>query len=233
MTTYSRGKEQARPVTDLDEFEIPKPLPNGWRMSTPYSESRKTVEEKEDFDRVVKEMLSRPRPKPYVPTHFEGKLVKDLTGEDKERFIFSLQSPSTQAAMLRQKTRKPEDDNAWLLREMPDTTPSPEAIEAVKTRMATLTPEIILMEKGLKTGRNSLSQSTKGSVTSEKRQAGIEAFTYSKPASLEDSETGRIKRLREIKAVIAQAEAKQEERKEFKPGWIEWIQSKLPDWMWQ
>lgn len=207
-------------MTDLDEFEIKRPLPNGWRMSDPYCESRKTAEEREEFDRVVKEMLAMPRPKPNLPTHFEGIPIKQLEGDAKERFIFSMQSPGTQAAMLRQKGRKPEDDNAWLLREMPDTTPSPEAMEAVKTRMSTLTPEIILMEKGLKTGRNTLSQSTKGSVSTEKRQAGIEAFTYSKPATLEDSEIGRIKRLRELEAVVAEAPEKKEILKQ-KISWFD------------
>lgn len=172
-----------------------KGLPPGWRISEEYSEPRQA----EYVKKMVEEISAIPRIKVTGPTHWQGKLIADLTAEEREAFYFSEQQPSTQAALLAQKTRKPEEDLDHLLRPMPECIANPNATSLDElTAKRALDPQDMILHITAAQGRNTIGQGDAGSVDREKRQKGIEAFTYSKPAVLTPEQEKKLTRLEEI-----------------------------------
>lgn len=186
MTMFSR-KAQARRVTE-------NRLPPGWRI-TELLESRQT----EYVKAMVAELSALPRQRRETPTTFNGKPIEELTQAEREEFHFSQQCESTQKALLAQKNRKPHEDIDYLLRPMPECIANPEAKSLDElTSKRTLDPSEVIQDKSLKQGRNQLGQSEKGSVDADKRQKGIEAFTYSEPAKLTEEQVKKLTKLQEI-----------------------------------
>ena len=155
-----------------------RPLPNGWRLSAPYPESK----EADYVKRVVEELKAIPRIK--MPVSLE-------------------QTPVTQALLDAQKLR-PEHQDAEYIRNKMDA-PISEAAQIrdasgginVGTRQLGV-EEMLIAEDIRHKGRNTLGQSEASSVDTDKRQAGIEAFTYSKPADLTQEQIKRLTKLTEI-----------------------------------
>ena len=211
-------------------------LPEGWRM-VPLP-----VEKIEAHERNAKEMANLidaiPRIKSKAPDTWNGKPVQSLTDAEREEFIFSLQPESTQKAMVAQKTRKPSEDNDRLLRPIENALANPEAksLDELTAKRTLGIEETLLVEDLRRKGRNTLGQSVDGSVSEEKRTAGIEAFTYSKPAVLSDADIKRIKKLNELEAWIA-ATPPPTPQKPKRPWWKFWAPKKETfgvhkDWHW-
>lgn len=168
-------------------------LPDGWRLSEEYSTPKQAAFVK----RMVEETSALPRIKREAPTTFEGKPTEELTQEERERFHFSLQPESTKTALLAQKERRQEDDIDHLLRPMPDCLANPDATNLNElTAMRHIDPidAALHSQRSVKT----IGQSDSGSVDSQKRQKGIEAFTYSKPAVLTPEQEKKLTKLTEI-----------------------------------
>jgi hypothetical protein len=174
-----------------------KELTGGWKVGDPYSESRQT----EFVKQMVEETLAGNRPPPrVVPTHFNGKLLSDLSSEEWGDFQFSLQAKSTQEALTRQKTRDEKDDLEFSLRPIPlDYLANPEAEDLNElTAKRSLDASDIAHHNHLKQGRNTIGKSVYSSLSKEKRKSAVNAFTYSKPAS---PSTADLKRLTKSEAV--------------------------------
>lgn len=172
-----------------------RPLPNGWRLSLPYEQSRETAHVK----RMVDELKAIPRQK-IPPT--------------------TTQAPSTQALLDAQKAR-PEWEDAKYIREkwakdFPEHTQvrNPDGSIDVGERPVSIN-EALLVENTRRAQKNTIGQSTESSVSGEKRQRGIEAFTYSEPANLSNAELERLAKLNEMEAVVAAEPPKQSEPKEY------------------
>ncbi len=174
---------------------------------------------------MAEELRKLPRPKPNVPTEWNGKPVESLTPEERKDFIFSMQPKSTQDAITRQKTRSPEEDNDWLLRPMPDCLANPEAktLDELTTKRP-VDPSDVLLHNSAKSNRNTWGESKASSVTNERRTAGVEAFTYSKPANPSDKDLRRLMSLNEIDAVVASEPPKPVPKK--RPWWKFWEKEK-------
>jgi hypothetical protein len=189
-----------------------KPLPNGWRV-TELSGSKLEAHLKE-VHQMAEVLKAMPRPKHTVITHWEGKPIESLNAEERkglEAFYFSQQPKSTQDAILRQRERKPSEDIDYLLRPMPECIANPDAKtkeELVGER--TISANDMRLHLSAKSHRGKWGESKASSVSDERRTAGIEAFTYSKPANLTDSEIWRIKSLNEIDAIVAAEPPKQQ-----------------------
>jgi len=212
-----------------------KDLGGGWRISEPYS----TPKQADYVKRMVEETLAEgPRPTPLVPKEFKGKAIKDLTAAEREEFIFSMQAKSTQEAMLRQKTRKPEDDLEFLLRPIPESyLAKPDAkTKAELTGERSLSADAV---QAFQSWRNNRSKNTRGeskaaSVDVDKRERAIEAFTYSKPAEPSIADLKRLKKADPLEGAIAPEEGS--EAKEKPPsGMVErfrlWFNLKFGDWI--
>lgn len=209
--------------------------PSGWRVSQPYS----VPKEGDTVKRMVEELSAIPFERRRGPTHYKGKPVAELTAEERKEMIFSMQQPSTQKAMLLQKTRKPEEDHAWANRPVPKeaiinpNAKTPE--EAVGPHRQISADEYELFSANRRNQKNTIGTSDLSSISKEKRERGIHAFTYSRPAAPSDAEIGRLKRLKETDAVLPAEPPKQEEDKpEAKEGLlsraVSWLQSNLPEW---
>ena len=176
-------------------------LSGGWRIGEEYAQSKQA-----DFvKRMTKETLKEREGKPSiwkVPTHFEGKLIKDLDNEERERFHFSMQPKSTQDAITRQKTRDPKDDLAYVLRPMPDCVAVPDAkdLDTLAGLRNVPVSDIMLVEDLRRSQKNTKGTEDLSSLTVESRKRGIEAFTYSKPAELTLDELKKVTKLEEIKS---------------------------------
>ena len=176
-------------------------LTRGWRIGEEYAQSKQA-----DFvKRMTEETLKEREGKPSiwaVPTHFEGKLIKDLSGEEKERFHFSLQPKSTQDAITRQKTRNPKDDLDYLLRPMPDCVAVPNAADKDALTGIRNVPidDIMLHEDIRHKARNTRGTEDLSNLTMESRKRGLEAFTSSKPAELTLDELKKVTKLEEMKS---------------------------------
>lgn len=172
-----------------------KPLPNGWNVSGEYQESKQA----DYVKKVTEELLASPRQKRDVPTTFKGKLVAELTREEREEFIFSMQPASTQAAITAQKTRHHSEDIEHLLRPMPNCVANPDAkTQDELTGMRPLKPDEIMAHSNTRRERGKIGQSDAGSVNAEKRDKGIHAFTYSQPAELTPEQRKKVTKLEEI-----------------------------------
>lgn len=188
-------------MTDMELNPENEPIQrsNGWRLTAEYPEQR----DAEYMCQMVEETLADPRPpKPIIPTHFNGKLIADLSASEKEDFYFSMQLPFTQTAMKAQKERHPSEDREHALRPMADCLAVPHAKtkeELVAERHISI-KDFNLAESARRTQKNTRGQSELGSVDPQKRERGIQAFTYSKPVELTDSELKKVTKLEEIKS---------------------------------
>ncbi len=203
--------------------DFKKILSNGWRVSDPYAVEKNT----QYRERITLEQMESGHPPPkQIPT-FKSE-------EEKKTYIFEMQQPSTKAALLAQKDRKPEDDLEHLLRPIPQNyLANPEASTHDElTAMRPLKPDEIAAHMRTKSGRNQLGDS-KASSIKDKREAGIHAFTYSKPYQPSVEELKQFKRLDQLDAVIKEAESKAEHPKE---SWLFrascWLKEKTGVWWW-
>lgn len=173
---------------------------SGWRFSEPYGFEKN----KDKREAIVKELLAMPRPPARdIPKEWNGKPLNELTEKEKEEFYFSMQPPSTQAALLAQKKRNPDDDLEWLLRPIPECIANPNAKnkdELVAKRNVGI-EEFTLVEGMRRAQRNTVGESKAASVDSEMRSRAVHAFTYSEPANPSISDLKRLKRLSEFEAV--------------------------------
>ncbi len=190
-------------------------LPAGWRIKEIVPEldpmaKRALDRHLEDVKQVAKELSAIPRRKREVPNTWQGKSIEELTQEEREAFHFSLQAASTQSAITAQKTRKPEDDIDHLLRPMPLEQDWKRDHEIKRD----ISPEEFMLHKSIqRSEKNIIGQSDKGSVDSEKRQKGIEAFTYSKPAVLTQEQIKKLTKLQEIINTPLEPEANEVKKK--------------------
>lgn len=206
-------------------------LPKGWRLSGEYSESRDSQYVKQ----MTEAQLAIPRLKREVPNTWNGKPVENLTQEERQAFYFSMQPKSTQDAILRQKARKPEEDIDYLLRPMPADAQVRDEKGNVFVAERTITAkEMQVIQGNRHGGRNQLGQSTTSSVDSSKRDKGIEAFTYSKPAEIADEDIKRIKKLIGMDAIMAsEAPNRSAEPKTSLSFRIScWLKDKTGIWWW-
>jgi len=161
--------------------------------------------------------------------------------EEKQAFIFEMQQPSTKAALIAQKDRKPEDDLEHLLRPIPqEYLANPNATTHDElTAMRPLKPDEISAHMRTKTGRNQLGSSKDSSVTGEKRDSGIHAMTYSKPYQPTVEELKKLTKSNPFDSVAPEfAPSKDETPKDDLKGdlmWraVEWVRARLPEWMWR
>lgn len=233
MITYSLAAAVERPMIEED---FKRTLTGGWRITEPYSVSK---DEGRYARQVAEEVKAIPRLKPKVPTHFNGKLIADLTPEERLEFFISMQQPSTQKTLR----RDPKDDAQYIFdKANKPIDPSAQVRDAdgnVDTGDRHLgIEEMLLVEDTRRKPKNSIGQGTKGSVDAEKRDRGIHAFTYSKPY---DPSADELERLQKIKAVKATESAipdfspAKPEPKEYNPGTIlraiHWVQSWKIWWM--
>lgn len=162
-------------------------------------------------NRMVLETLDDPgRPKPREKlTHYNGKLIAELDGQEKEDFYLSMQSPAMQVALIAQKERNPSKDQEWSERPIPENyLANPEARtqdEMVAKRELGI-EETLLVEDIRRKSKNTRGQSGLSSVDAEKRTKGIEAFTYSKPAELTIAELKKVTKLTEMKSDLLESE---------------------------
>lgn len=209
--------------------------PSGWRVSQPYS----VPKEGDTVKRMVEELSAIPFERRRSPTHFKGKPVSELTAEERKEMIFSMQQPSTQKAMLLQKTRKPEDDHAWANRPVPkEAVINPNAKtpeEAVGPHRAISADEYELFTANRRSQKNTIGTSDLSSVDREKKERAVHAFTYSKPANPSLDEIGRLKRLKETDAMQPAEKPKEKEDEQQKETLLSkavgWLQSNLPEWL--
>lgn len=143
---------------------------------------------------------------PKIPTHFNGKLIADLSSSEKEAFYISMQTPNTQKLLL----RDPKDDADWQARLQG---PMPEGWKAIPeadmsteagrdkgvAKRAVDVAEFQIIDGMRQSGHaNTFAQGDGSILTSENRKRAIEAFTYSKPADLSQEDLRRITHLKEI-----------------------------------
>lgn len=153
-------------------------------------------------DYMAKEIKKAvPNPIHKVPDTFKGKPIKELTPEEREEFIFSMQPESTQKAMIAQKSRAPEDDLEYLLRPIdPSYLADPNAKDLddlIKARR--ITPEEYTTYNRLrKSQRNTLGDSRQASINEESKARAVHAFTYSKPYEPNLTEMKKLKKLTEL-----------------------------------
>lgn len=202
-----------------------RPLPNGWRISEPYTESKQW----DYVKRVSEELSAVPRQKKQVPNTWNGKPIELLTQAEREEFYFSMQPESTKKALLAQKERSPHEDIEHLLRPLPACLANPEAEDKESLVGARIMrPDEMAIETTRRRGsKNTIGQSVESSVDKDKRDKGIFAFTYSRPAELSDDQKKRLSKLTEIDAVVA--EKPTHTKPKDKKGLWEWICSFLPE----
>lgn len=198
-------------------------------MSEPYSEGRDTAE----IQRVAKEILrSRPCEPRKVPTHFNGKPVVELNSDERKEFILSMQAPSTQATLRRDRS----EDAAYI--EAKKNTPISASAQVRHEdgsinygERKTSIDEVLLIEDTRRKPKNSIAQGTEGSVSKEKRDKGIWAFAYSKPYNPSDAELKRLKKIDSIQdAEVANAAANAPQKK--RPWWKFWQKKEFDSDKW-
>ena len=201
-------------------------LSNGWRVTEPYSVEKNTAYRLRMYDESI--LAGHPPPK---------ELPVFKSEEEKQAFIFEMQQPSTKAALLAQKDRKPEDDLEHLLRPIPPeylANPNAETHDEL-TAMRPLKPDEIQAHLSTKRNRNMLGES-KASSIADKRQSGINAFTYSKPYEPTVEELKKLTKSAPIDSVEPEFRAPPEqvaEPESYLSRAVSWLQSKLPEWMWK
>lgn len=129
---------------------------------------------------------------PY-PISRQEDYVKQMTKELLERprpkvIPSTIQCASTQATL----DRDPKDDEKHWNRHLPTGV-------QVEQKERPLSPaEILPFESARRSAKNTLGGSDISSVDQQKRQKGMEAFTYSKPADLTKEQRRKVTRLQEI-----------------------------------
>lgn len=199
-------------------------LPPGWRVVDMAPD--KIDKHLEYVKQVSQELAAVPRIIKEAP-----KPPANATKEELEKFYFDQQPESTKQAILRQKERKPEDDSDYLLRPINPgylANPNAKSLEELTAERSLSVSDVMLHMK-TKTGRNQIGQSAKGSVDNGKRERGIEAFTYSKPADPGKEDLKRLKSLTEMDAVmVSEVPALLAPKK----SWLKrLIGSRLPKWL--
>ena len=215
--------------------QVKQMIDKGWRISEPYSFETK----KEEREIIVKELLSGPRPpKREVPKTFNGKPLNELSKKEWDDFIFSMQTPAMQAAILEQKKRNPEDDLEWILRPISACLANPEAKnqdELVKKRNVGI-EEFSLVEGMRRSQKNTVGTSTLTTINEDRRNKGVEAFTYSKPANPSTADLKRLKKVEPIQDAIQPIE-REEKFSEYKKGFFEklrlWIDDRFGNWIYK
>jgi hypothetical protein len=168
-------------------------------------------------EHMVKELKKLNREPRKAPSHFNGKLIADLSPSEREDFIFSLQPKSTQDAMIAQRTRKPEDDLEYVLRPM---NPDYLAVKDAKnldelTAARNLSPqEYAVYNKMRQSQKNTLGDSKAPGISSESRERAIHAFTYTKPYEPNLKELSKLKKL----TAIANSTLPEPGKREEPPG---------------
>lgn len=199
-------------------------LSNGWRVSEPYAVEKNTAYRK----RMYEESMAAGHPPPKEIPVFKSE-------EEKQAFIFEMQQPSTKAALLAQKDRKPEDDLEHLLRPIPqEYLANPNATTHDElTAMRPLKPDEIAAHNKTKSGRNQLGSSKDSSLTGEKRDRGIWSFTYSKPYEPTVEELKKLTKSKPMDAVAPEFAPPREETKESLAFRISrWLHDKTGIWWW-
>lgn len=197
-----------------EDFEIIKPLPNGWRQSPAYSESKDAAYVKRITEELRRTRRIEPRP---VPAEFNGKAIKDLSSEEREAFLFSMQPESTKQAIEAQKKRRPSEDIDHLLRPMPACLAVPDAKtkeELVGERQLKAS-DVVMIEGMRRQGGFKLGESKESSVDPEKRDRGIWAYTYSKSAVLSPEELKKVTKAKPLENATIQIETSIEEKLSF------------------
>lgn len=181
-------------------------LSNGMRVSDPYTVSKQSAYVK----RMVEELGAIPRDK-RPPT--------------------TTQEPSTIALLAAQKLRPESEDAAYItLRRNTPIAKEAQVRHAdgtVNTGERQLNyQDVLLFEDNRKKARNTIGQSELSSVDAEKREKGIHAFTYSKPAEPATEDLQRLKLLMGMDAVVATEIPKPVRPK--RPWWKFWDKSPPP-----
>lgn len=203
-------------------------LPPGWRATELLPNDPKIKSHVREVESIAKALAAIPKMKRDVPTHWNGKPIADLSSSEKEEFYLSQQPESTKTALIAQKSRKLEDDENNFLRPLP--------LEDEWKRdpdiRREITPDEFMLYKGVQRAeKNTIGQTLKGSVDLEKREKGIEAFTYSKPANPSDADLKRLKELSPIKAVTP-SEPEEVEAPRQRTWWKFWEPRGMTDEEW-
>lgn len=116
-------------------------------------------------------------------------MTKELLARPRPKVIPStIQCASTQATLDRDPSKDAEHWNRHL----------PEGVQVEQKERPLSPAEILPFESARRSGKNALGNSDQSSVDKEKRQKGIEAFTYSKPAILTEEQRRKVTKLEEI-----------------------------------
>jgi hypothetical protein len=204
---------------------VTRPMSNGWRISEEYP-----IQKQGEFMRqMVEETLAEgPRPIPLVPKEFNGKPIAELSGEEREAFLLSMQPKSTQDALAKQKDRPAEEDLEFVLR------PISEDYLAVKDAQSLdelvparpISPQEFTSFMSMRASRgNRKGESKASSVSPEKRERAIEAFMYSPPAKPTLGDMKRLKSLTEMDAVAVTEISKEKSLSEY--SWWERLKYRM------
>jgi hypothetical protein len=206
-------------------------LPPGWKLTELLPDDPRIKEHQSYVLRIAEELALIPRKKREMPNTWQGKPIENLSQEERTAFTFSLQEKSTQAALIAQKARKPEDDIDHLLRPMPACLANTEAntLDELTNKRSLDASEIKTFAKP----KSTIGQSAKSSVSADKRGNGIFAFTYSKPANLSDEQLKKLTKLGQMDATIANSPTTNEEPKESLGSTLNaWLFEKTGIWWW-
>lgn len=159
-------------------------------------------------DAMVEGLRKIRRETAKLPTHFNGKLIAELSPIEKEAFNLSLQTESTRRAIEAQKIRKPEDDFEFILREMPPCIANPDAKDKdeLTGKRELGIEEFQVVDRLRKSSKNTLGESQESATTKEGKERAIIGFTYSKPAELTKEEIKKVTKLEEIKSTPLEPE---------------------------
>lgn len=166
-------KMQGKCVTE----DFKRVLSTGWKVSDPYPISR----QEEYVKRVVEELKAIPRLK-IPPT--------------------TTQCASTQAVL----DRDPSKDAEYWNRSIPENwkavpdadLSTPEGRDKAVAKRNVDPTEVAIAEDARRKSKNTIGDSEASSVTPEKRERGIWAFTYSKPVQLTPEQLKKVTKLEEI-----------------------------------
>jgi hypothetical protein len=131
---------------------------------------------------------------------FTADMVESLRALPYEKKISTEQAESTKRIMSRPK----EEDEAWFNRPLPENcsikpevwaNASREERDALVNARPVTVEEVDVIQDIRKKGRNNVGKTNETSVTSERKEAAVNAFTYTPPAPLTVSELERLVRM--------------------------------------
>lgn len=200
-------------MSDLNELQPPEDPPqklsNGWRVSKPYTASKQTAWVR----RMVEESLAGPRPlPPIIPTHFNGKLIADLSSSEREDFHLSMQTNAMRPLLEAQRLRDPAEDEGYWKEKFSKPIPEEAQIRnedgSVNIGARSLVDndglplmDVEILRAHRKNSKNTMGTTDLSSMTPERRAKSMQAFTYSKPADPKAEDLSRLTKLTEVKAV--------------------------------